>query len=63
MHYIIRPIYNKELGFDAKVNETHVQLMHRARFLHHACYFNYDLCTNKAQTLFREWMRDETLNL
>lgn len=65
MRYIIKPIY-KELGllksFEEKPNETHVQLMHRARILHHACFFNYDHCTFNAQSIYRVWMNDKTLN-
>lgn len=62
MRYIIKPIYT-EMGFEEKPNETHVQLSHRALILHCACFFNYDYCTNKAQLIFRQWMRDKTQNL
>lgn len=51
------------MGFEEKPNETHVELMHRARIVHHACYFNNPVCTNRAQTIFRKWMEDKTQNL
>lgn len=62
MRYIVKPVYDK-LGFDERKNESHVDLMHRQRIIHHACFFGYDRCTNRAQILFREWMREKTLNL
>lgn len=62
MRYVIKPIYN-ELGFDEKDNESHVQLMHRARVIQHACFYNYVYCTNRAQLLFRDWMSERTKNL
>lgn len=51
------------LGFDEKDDETHVELMHRARVVQHACFYNYVYCTNRAQLLFRDWMSEKTKNL
>ncbi|KAJ6637110.1 Aminopeptidase Ey, partial [Pseudolycoriella hygida] len=62
MRYILKPIYEK-MGFDEVAGESHVELMHRCRIINFACYFGYDRCTNKAQILFRDWMRDKSLNL
>ena len=62
MRYILRQIY-QEMGFDEIESETHVQLMHRQRIIKLSCFFGEDRCTNRAQYLFREWMRDRTLNL
>lgn len=62
MRYIIKPIYN-EMGFDERKNETHVELMHRQRIVKYACFYSYDWCTNRAQSLYREWMSDKTQNL
>lgn len=62
MRYIIKPIY-EHMGFDEGTDETHVQLMHRRRIIEHACFFGHDRCTNRAQLIFREWMRDKTQNL
>lgn len=61
MRYIIKPIYN-EMGFDEKPNESHVELMHRAVIVEHACFFSHDWCVNRAQLIYREWMRDKTQN-
>lgn len=52
-----------EMGFEEKPNETHVELMHRARVIQHACYFSYPVCTNRAQLIFRDWMADKSQNL
>ncbi|XP_031634254.1 aminopeptidase N-like [Contarinia nasturtii] len=54
---IIKPIYN-EMGFE-KSNESHVQLLHRAVIVRHACSFDYELCVNKAQHIYREWMMNK----
>lgn len=62
MRFVIKPIYG-EIGFDELRNETHVELRHRERILNCACFFGYDRCTNRAQMLYREWMRDKNLNL
>lgn len=62
MRYILKPIYEK-MGFDELPNESHNELRHRERILKQACFFNLDRCTNRAQMLYREWMRDKTLNL
>lgn len=62
MRYIVKPIYT-EIGFDEKQNESHVDLMHRQRIVHTACFFGHDWCTNRAQEIYREWMRDKTQNL
>lgn len=62
MRYVLKPIYER-LGFDEVPGETHVELRHRERVLHQACLFNLDRCTNRAHMLYREWMRNKTLNL
>lgn len=62
MRYIIKPIY-ASMGFDERPNESHVDLMHRAIIVHQACFFSHDWCVNKAQLIYREWMRDKTQNL
>lgn len=62
MRYILKPIYEK-MGFDEIQGESHVELMHRCRIINFACRFGYDRCTNRAQILFRDWMRDKSLNL
>lgn len=62
MRFIVKPIY-KELDFDERQNETHLELMHRQRILSVACFFQHDWCTNRAQSIYREWMRDKTQNL
>lgn len=58
MRYILKPIY-ETMGFDEIQGESHVQLMHRCRIISFACHYGYDRCTNKAQILFRDWMRDK----
>lgn len=62
LRHVIKPIY-LSLGFDEKEDETHVELMHRARVVQHACFYNYVYCTNRAQLLFRDWMSEKTKNL
>ncbi|XP_037030897.1 aminopeptidase N isoform X2 [Bradysia coprophila] len=62
MRFILKPIYEK-MGFDEIQGESHVELMHRCRIINFACHFGYDRCTNRAQILFRDWMRDKSLNL
>lgn len=62
MRYVIKPIYT-EMGFNELPGESHVNLMHRALIVHHACYFGHDWCVNYAQRTFRDWMADKTKNL
>lgn len=62
MRYIIKPIY-KELDFDEKPHETHVDLLHRQNIVEVACRYGHDWCTNRAQTIYREWMRNKSQNL
>ncbi|XP_059621978.1 aminopeptidase N isoform X2 [Phlebotomus argentipes] len=61
MRHIVLPAF-QHLGFDEKDDENHVQLLHRARIVRLACTFDYDRCTNRAQFLFREWIRVPKLN-
>uniref|UniRef100_A0A1B0D793 Aminopeptidase n=1 Tax=Phlebotomus papatasi TaxID=29031 RepID=A0A1B0D793_PHLPP len=61
MLHCVLPAYNS-LGFDEQENETHVQLLHRARIVKLACTFGHDRCTNRAQYLFREWIRVPKVN-
>ncbi|XP_055677770.1 aminopeptidase N isoform X2 [Lutzomyia longipalpis] len=61
MRHIVLPAF-QHLGFDEKDDETHVQLLHRARVVQLACTFGYDRCTNRAQFLFREWIRIPKIN-
>lgn len=62
MKYILKPIY-ESMGFDESKEESHVQLMHRARIVGHSCFFGHDRCTNRAQIIFREWMANKYNNL
>lgn len=62
MRFIIKPIYT-DMGFDEKPNESHVELMHRSVIAEQACFFSHDWCVNRAQHIYREWMRDKTQNL
>lgn len=59
MRFIVRPAFD-HYGLEEPENESHLQLMHRARVVRLACKFNYDRCTNAAQLRYREWMRDVT---
>ncbi|GAB0092441.1 Aminopeptidase [Sergentomyia squamirostris] len=61
MRHIVLPAF-QHLGFDEKDDESHVQLLHRARIVKLACNFDYDRCTNRAQFLFREWIRVPRVN-
>lgn len=62
MKFILKPLY-EHMGFDESKDETHVQLMHRARIIAHSCFFGLDRCTNRAHIIFREWMADKYNNL
>lgn len=62
MRYITKPIY-AGLGFDEEPNATHVQLMHQALIVQHACFFGNVYCINKAQLIYRDWMGDKKNNL
>lgn len=62
MRFILMPIY-KQIEFEEKPNETHVQLKHRALIVQQACFFGYDWCVNSAQLTYRKWMLEETENL
>lgn len=62
MRYIIKPIY-MDIGFDEKKNESHVELMHRQNIVENACFYGHDWCTNRAQEIYRDWMKDKSLNL
>lgn len=61
MKQIVRPAYDS-IGFDEQDNESHIELMQRSRIVTHACNYGYDRCTNRAQILFREWMRTPKQN-
>jgi aminopeptidase N len=50
------------VGFDELNNEDHQKSLHRARVVKLACEFGNDRCTNRAQFLFRDWMRIPTEN-
>lgn len=62
MKYIVLPIFH-EIGFDEKPNETSNELLQRARIIKLACFYGIDWCTNRAQTLYREWMTNKVENL
>lgn len=62
MRFILKPIYF-EFTFEEKAGDTHVELMHRAIIVQHACFFTNDWCVNAAQLIYRDWMRDKTKNL
>lgn len=62
MRYIVKPIY-KELDFDERANESHVELLHRQNIVEVACRYGHDWCTNRAQAIYREWMRNKSQNL
>lgn len=55
MRYIGKLEFDR-LSFDIKPDESHVNLLHKARVIKHACFFGHDRCTNKAQLIYREWM-------
>ena len=61
MRSIFKQIY-KEIGFDELPDESHVELMHRARMVELSCKFGIDMCTNRAQILYRNWMMDKNNN-
>ncbi|EDV90658.1 aminopeptidase N isoform X2 [Drosophila grimshawi] len=61
MKFIVRPAFDR-YGLHEPDNESHMQLKHRALVANFACKFNYDRCTQVAQTRFREWMRDPKRN-
>lgn len=61
MRHILRQVYTDTI-FNEVQGESHVQLMHRCRIISLACHYGHDRCTNKAQIVFRDWMRDK-LNL
>jgi aminopeptidase N len=52
----------ESVGFDEMNNEEHQKSMHRARILKLACEFGIDRCTNRAQILYRDWMRNAAEN-
>lgn len=62
MRYILTPIY-KDLGFDEKPSESHVDLMHRSLIIQQACFFGHAYCVNRAQHIYREWMANKNKNL
>lgn len=56
MKHILRPAYDS-IGFDERPSESHIELTQRSQIVKFACDFGYDRCTNRAQVLYREWMR------
>lgn len=58
---LFKELFNN-LGFEEQNEETHSQLLHRARIIKLACEFGIDRCTNKAQILYRDWMSDRLEN-
>uniref|UniRef100_A0A6P4FGB9 Aminopeptidase N isoform X3 n=1 Tax=Drosophila rhopaloa TaxID=1041015 RepID=A0A6P4FGB9_DRORH len=61
MKFIVSPAFD-HYGLNEPDNESHLQLKHRALVAYFACKFNYDRCTQVAQTKFRQWMRDARMN-
>ncbi|EDW27974.1 GL27230 [Drosophila persimilis] len=61
MKFIVRPAFD-QYGLNEPDNESHLQLKHRALVANFACKFNYDRCTQVAQSKFREWMRNTKKN-
>ncbi|KAH8407044.1 hypothetical protein KR222_004776, partial [Zaprionus bogoriensis] len=61
MKFIVRPAFD-HYGLNEPDNESHLQLKHRALVANFACKFNYDRCTQVAQTKFRDWMRNANQN-
>ncbi|XP_041674632.1 aminopeptidase N isoform X2 [Drosophila eugracilis] len=61
MKFIVVPAFS-HYGLNEPDNESHLQLKHRALVAYFACKFNYDRCTQVAQTKFREWMRNPKKN-
>lgn len=59
---VVRPAYDL-YGLNEPDGESHNNLIHRARVVKYACFFNYDRCTNAAQLKYREWMIKPQLNL
>ncbi|XP_031619853.1 aminopeptidase Ey isoform X2 [Contarinia nasturtii] len=62
MRFILKDIYN-DMGFEEHPYESHVELLHRAVIVHHACFFSHAWCINSAQLIYRKWMGDKTNNL
>lgn len=48
----------EQLGFEDRLDDDHLQMMHRERIVGLACQFGMDKCSVRAQTLFRRWMTD-----
>ncbi|XP_041449486.1 aminopeptidase N isoform X2 [Drosophila obscura] len=61
MKFVVRPAFD-QYGLNEPDNESHLQLKHRALVANFACKFNYDRCTQVAQSKFREWMRNTKKN-
>lgn len=61
MRYIIKSAYD-EMGFEEQLDETDVELLHRARVVNLACEFGIDRCTVAAQLQFRQWIANKVEN-
>lgn len=61
MRFIGRQEYDR-VGFESKLDDSHMELIHRSRIIKHACFFGYDRCTMEAQLIYRKWMTDPNKN-
>lgn len=61
LKHLLKDAYNL-IGFDETPNDGHIELIQRAQVVRFACDYGYDRCTNRAQVLFREWMRTPDQN-
>lgn len=61
VQYLYKQLF-EHVGFKERENESHTQILHRAKVVKVACDFGIDRCTNTAQLLYREWMSDRLEN-
>lgn len=61
MKYIVHVPFDT-FNFDDLPNESDLETLHRQRIVDLACEFGNDVCTQKAQLIFREWFADKSVN-